>query len=173
MGIKEMQGTSAYLEYIGPKGRKRKKNCAYYVDEICHCKRSNYYLLRCGGRSFCMYFDDSDVAKIKYKNDIKNIKDSINKKTSKTNEIKKKQERASKTYKEKILSKKIKVKDIGNNKKYLLQLVAKDKENIEACKFYIDSEIGRILSKSREGSYVEFEMNKEKHKFIVLEIRQE
>lgn len=29
MGIREMQGTLAHLEYIGPRGRKRRKYCVY------------------------------------------------------------------------------------------------------------------------------------------------
>ncbi|SHF14345.1 Uncharacterised protein [Clostridium fallax] len=30
MGIREMQGTPAHIEYIGPKGGKRRSNCVYY-----------------------------------------------------------------------------------------------------------------------------------------------
>lgn len=39
MGIKRMQEVSAELEYIGPRGRKRKKNCVFYFEGICKMQR--------------------------------------------------------------------------------------------------------------------------------------
>jgi hypothetical protein len=52
MEIREMQGTSAYLQYIGPKGRKRKKNCIYYTDNKCSNNKSQVYLMNCVGRMY-------------------------------------------------------------------------------------------------------------------------
>lgn len=59
MGIKEMQGTPAYLEYIGPKGRKHRKKCIYNEGGICKCGKSNCYILKCVGRMYCKYYDDN------------------------------------------------------------------------------------------------------------------
>ena len=58
MGIRRMQGTSAYLEYIGPKGKKKKKNCIYYKDNQCRNIKSPIYLLNCIGRMLCHNYDD-------------------------------------------------------------------------------------------------------------------
>lgn len=171
MGIKEMQGVSAYLEYVGPRGRKRKKSCAYYFEGKCHCKISNYYLLKCGGRSFCQNFDDSEDAKDNY---IKEINEIHSYKLD--NNAKKKRKGNKKSCISKIenntLTKKIKVEDINNEKKYLFQLVTKDKENEKACMFYRDSKIGKLLDKCKEGSYVEFSLNNEKRKFKIIQIKQ-
>ncbi|CAM3706185.1 hypothetical protein ACQR3C_00665 [Clostridium perfringens] len=60
MGIKQMQGTSSYLEYVGPKGRKYKKNCIYNDDGICKCVKINCYMSKCVGRLYCTHYDDSE-----------------------------------------------------------------------------------------------------------------
>lgn len=62
MGIKNMQGTSAHLEYIGPKGRKRRSCCAYYEKGICKYSRIQTYLSKCVGRVFCGYFTEDTTA---------------------------------------------------------------------------------------------------------------
>ena len=46
MGVRHMQGVSAYLEYVGPRGRKRKKNCVYYNNGSCSCTKSVFYLIK-------------------------------------------------------------------------------------------------------------------------------
>lgn len=156
MGVKEMQGTSAFLEYIGPHGRKRKKSCVYNVQNICHCKESHYYLLKCGGRSFCMNFDDSEETKIKYDKEKNSLY--IEKKKEKTITTKN------------IKDKKIKVEDLSTNKKYLFQLVSKDKKNEKACIFDKESNIGKALRNCRKNQLVELVINNEKRKFKILDI---
>lgn len=163
MGIRNMQGVSAHLEYVGPKGRKSKKSCVYYNDRICHCKNSNYYLLRCGGRSFCSDFDDSEQAKEDYENYLRDILSRKNKVTKyKSNK------KESKKY---IENKKFKIEDVITKKKYLVQLVSKKNENEKACIFYRESKIGKVFSKCNIGDYVEFVMNGDNHKFKVIEIK--
>lgn len=58
-----MQGTSAHLEYIGPKDRKYKKNCIYNKDNICTCEKTRIYLSKCAGRMICGFYEDSEEAK--------------------------------------------------------------------------------------------------------------
>ena len=49
MGIRNMQGTPAFLEYIGPRGRKRRKSCAFYLNGICYCEKAASFRYRCVG----------------------------------------------------------------------------------------------------------------------------
>lgn len=50
MGIRSMQGTPAHLEYIGPHGKKARKSCVYYRDNICVCKTAQCFMMKCVGR---------------------------------------------------------------------------------------------------------------------------
>lgn len=59
-----MQGTPAHLEYIGPEGRKRRKNCGYYIDGNCYYSKAQTYMLKCVGRLCCSHYDDSDDTKV-------------------------------------------------------------------------------------------------------------
>ena len=173
MGIRNMQGVSAHLEYVGPKGRKRKKSCVYYNDGICHCTKSNYYLLKCGGRCACSYYDDSEEVKEYYYNYLGEIIN-IDNKVTKHKSNKKRNENIIKncSTEKHMENKNIKIEDIVTKKKYLVQLVSKDKENEKACIFYIKSEIGKLFAKCKVGDYVEFVMNGDNHKFKVKEIKQ-
>lgn len=173
MGIKNMQGVPAHLEYVGPKGRKRKKSCAYYFEGKCHCKVSNYYLLKCGGRSFCQNFDDSEYARDNYINEMNEIYSyELEDKNTKKKDNYNKKSCISKI-ENNILTKKIKVEDINNKKKYVFQLVTKEKEDEKACMVYRNSKIGKLLDKCKEGSYVELSLNNEKRKFKIIQIKQE
>lgn len=58
-----MQGTSAHLEYIGPKDRKYKKDCIYNKDNICTCGKTRIYLSKCAGRMICGFYEDSEKAR--------------------------------------------------------------------------------------------------------------
>ena len=77
MGIREMQGTPAHIEYIGPKGRKRRSNCVYYKEGLCRCEKSQIFLLKCVGRLLCNYYDDSSETKILLENKRKNIMENL------------------------------------------------------------------------------------------------
>ena len=74
MGIKKMQGTSAHLEYIGPKGRKRRSSCVYNKKGTCYDTKSSTYMGKCVGRIYCKYFDDTKEAREHFKEDLKEIK---------------------------------------------------------------------------------------------------
>lgn len=74
MGIKQMQGTSAFLEYIGPHSRKRRSWCAYNKEGKCHYTRSSTYMSKCVGRLYCQYFDDSSEARKDYKNEVEELR---------------------------------------------------------------------------------------------------
>lgn len=73
MGIKSMQGTSSHLEYVGPKGRKRRKNCIFYKDDKCICKKSQSYLMKCVGRLCCGQYSDSEEDKIRFQDETKEL----------------------------------------------------------------------------------------------------
>lgn len=73
MGIRKMQGTASHLEYIGPKGRKKRSSCAYYKNSICYYSKSSTYMTKCVGRIYCQFFDDSDRAKENYKNELNEV----------------------------------------------------------------------------------------------------
>lgn len=157
MGIKEMQGVSAYLEYVGPRGRKRKKTCAYYFEGECHCKSSNYYLLRCGGRSFCKYFDDSEETREIYKDELE-----------KNSFSKKKKNNASKYKKVTLLC-------LEDGKLKQIQIVSSTEvkldystysEQSDVAKQIITEGVGTILyMKVKIGDYIV------KKKFKVIEIK--
>lgn len=74
MGIRRMQGTSAHLEYIGPKGRKKRSSCAYNKKGTCYFTKSSTYIAKCVGRMYCQYFDDSKETRDSYKEDLIKIK---------------------------------------------------------------------------------------------------
>ena len=152
MGIKEMQGVSAYLEYVGPRGRKRKKNCVYYNEQICHCKNSNYYLLNCGGRYSCMNYDDSEETAVIYEKSREEFK-------LKTRQAKLREDRKLEVNATTVrVVKKIKIEVIQTKKMFLVQLVDKSKANPKACMFDRNSKTGKRLSKCKAGDIVDITM---------------
>ncbi|WP_055070025.1 GreA/GreB family elongation factor [Clostridium massiliamazoniense] len=65
MGINTMQGTPAYLEYIGPKGKKYRKNC-YYNNGMCSNRKVNGYGCKCVVRFICGAYEERELREISY-----------------------------------------------------------------------------------------------------------
>ncbi|NFE75187.1 GreA/GreB family elongation factor [Clostridium botulinum] len=154
MGIKQMQGTSAYLEYIGPKGRKRKKNCIYNKNNICYYTKAQTYSGSCVGRVYCGNYDDSnneDISLDKYKKDIK----PQNK--CKKNNNKKKSRNAKKHLSQKdLLYKEVMLLDKETKETIYIKIVEDKDKDVLSDKISIKSPLGQALCKTNIGR--EFEV---------------
>lgn len=167
MGIKQMQGTSAYLEYVGPKGRKRKKDCVYNKDNTCHHIKSQIYLSHCVGRMYCSNYDDSKIEENKNLDEYQS--NFIEKKNYKRNDKKSKNKEVYLS-KGNLLSKTITLLDTKTNEIINIKIVEEKEKDILSDKISIQSPLGRALCKTNIGS--EFEINQEGNviKYILKEI---
>lgn len=55
MSVRRMQGVSAHIEYINPKGKKRKVECRESYSNICQYNKSEHYLTKCVEKR-CEYY---------------------------------------------------------------------------------------------------------------------
>lgn len=123
MGIRGMQGTASHLEYIAPKGRKYRKDCIYYDKNICVCKTSQSYLMKCVGRFCCGKYEDS----VEKKKQLEKEKEEL---FAYCKDIAKDEEEKKKKYK--YLEKTSKKK-----KKTQIKLKSKDAINLDSNKHYL------------------------------------
>lgn len=123
MGIRGMQGTASHLEYIAPKGRKYRKDCIYYEKNICVCKTSQSYLMKCVGRFCCGKYEDS----VEKKKQLEKEKEEL---FAYCKDIAKDEEEKKKKYK--YLEKTSKKK-----KKTQIKLKSKDAINLDSNKHYL------------------------------------
>lgn len=170
MGIKQMQGTSAYLEYIGPKGRKRKKDCIYNRNNECHHLKSQNYLLHCVGRLYCSYYNDLE------------IEDNIDSNKCETDFIYKKHYRRDSDgrnrnnnegiylSKEKLINKKVILLDIEANEIIEITIVnEKDKDEL-VNKISINSPLGNALCGTYIGSKFEVVQGSNTVKYMIKNV---
>ena len=143
MGIKRMQGVSAELEYIGPRGRKRKKNCVFYFEGICKNAKINNYLCKCVGRMFCSTYTDI----INNENDNK----------------------GQQNYRE-FLNKKITLLNIKENEIIKITIVEDKYEDIFNNKFSIKSQIGQALVNCKNEKEFEIKQGTNIIKYRIKEI---
>lgn len=156
MGIRRMQGTSAYLEYIGPKGKKKKRNCIYYNDNKCSNTKSPIYLLNCIGRMLCHNYDDLKTEEksnsdeyednLVYQKKFKEEKDRISKSKSEDAYLSR----------ESLLNKEVILLDIETNEVIDITIVEEKDKDILADKISIESPLGKALCRTSIGS--EFEV---------------
>lgn len=168
MGIRRMQGTSAYLEYIGPKGKKKKRNCIYYKDNKCSNIKSPIYLLNCIGRMYCSNYDDLKTEEKRnsdeYENNLiyqkkyKEEKDRINR--SKNNYLNR----------ESLLNKEVILLDIETNEVIDITIVEEKDKDILSDKISIESPLGRALCRTSIGSEFEVVQGSNTVKYIVERI---
>lgn len=123
MGIRGMQGTASHLEYIAPKGRKYRKDCIYYEKNMCVCKTSQSYLMKCVGRFCCGKYEDS----VEKKKQLEKEKEEL---FAYCKDIAKDEEEKKKKYK--YLEKTSKKK-----KKTQIKLKSKDAINLDSNKHYL------------------------------------
>ena len=147
MGIRQMQGTPAHLEYITSKNRKCKYECAYLKGEYCCCEKAKNFKLKCVGRKYCKYYDASKKNKEKLKNEI-NI---INK--------------VEQNHKKFILS------SVKSGKIVDIEIVPKDKENNPILRIYSEkSTIAYILKNHYIGDIVTIKIGNVNNKYKILNI---
>lgn len=159
MGIKEMQGTSAYLEYIGPHGRKRRSNCKHYRNRICYNSKKQTYMDKCVGRMYCDAYEEilnNDEAQVK-----NNLKFSP------------KQNKNQYYNKQYLINKKVTLLDLGENEILEIVLVEnKDRDEINN-KISIDSPLGKLLVKSKKGEIIEVNQGNTNVKYMIKYIANE
>lgn len=164
MGIRRMQGTPAHLEYIGPRGRKRRKYCVYNKEDICKNSSIQVYQCKCVGRKCCSYYrNEHDDDK---KTDITKAYGSSN--------IKEKKDRLIHYMLEKeMLNKNVKLLDLKSNELWDITIVADEKRNILDNKISVKSPVGQALCKVQKEVGSVFEViignNKNRYKLISIE----
>ena len=63
MGVKNMQGVPAHLEYLKTKDKRRHMaKCKFIVkpQKVCDCTSSPYFRERCGGSSKCEFYEERE-----------------------------------------------------------------------------------------------------------------
>lgn len=147
MGIRQMQGTSAYLEYITSKNRKSKNECAYLKGEYCCCKKAKNFKLKCVGRKYCKHYDVSKETKEKLKNESNTI-----------NKIKH-------NHKKFILS------CVNSGKVIDIEIVPKEQESNSLLRVYSEKSImASILKNHHIGDVVTIKIGNVNNKYKILNI---
>lgn len=149
MGIKQMQGTSAYLEYVGPHGHKKRTSCAYYKKGICHNTHNQTNMSKCVGRLCCGCYKDklsTDEKIQEYKN-----------KSYKINHA--------------LINKTVTLFNITYNE-WLKIVIVNDEDRDEINnKISIDSPLGKLLTKSKVGEIIEVNQGSINVRYRVKSIR--
>jgi transcription elongation GreA/GreB family factor len=57
-GVRNMQGVSAHIEYLKPKGKNKRLECKSSYDNICQYNKSEHYLTKCVGKR-CKYYSST------------------------------------------------------------------------------------------------------------------
>lgn len=164
MGIREMQGTPAYLEYVGPRGRKRRKHCIYNKENICKNSSIQMYQCKCVGRMYCS----------SYKNDKENNDDitSIAKTYGSRNIKKSKIDIKQKILEEELINKNVKLYDLTYDELLDITIVADEKKDILDNKISVKSPLGQALcNKQKEiGSVFEVTIENTKNRYKLISI---
>lgn len=170
MGIKQMQGTSAYIEYIGPRGRKRKKDCIYNKHNKCNNKKCQIYLFNCIGRMYCTKYDDTKEEEtnlnnygnsVRYEKKHKKYEDKINGNKRDINSLKRKS----------LLNKKVKLLDVEENEIINITIVEENQEDIFSDKISIESPLGKALCGVSVGSEFEIVQGNNIIKYLLKAIK--
>ena len=170
MGIRRMQGTSAYLEYIGPKGKKKKKNCIYYKDNQCRNIKSPIYLLNCIGRMLCHNYDDLKTEEksnsdeyennLIYQKKYKEEKDRINRSKSENAYLSR----------ENLLNKKVRLLDLDTNEVIDITIVEEKDKDILSDKVSIESPLGKALCRTSIRSEFEVVQGNSIVKYVIKNV---
>lgn len=169
MGIRNMQGTPAFLEYIGPRGRKRRKSCAFYLNGICYCDKAASFRYRCVGRMYCERFDDSENAKIDANVLINKINSRIKKKKTKEKTTKKD---PNKFIKKSIIGKEYELLSLESNKIMKLKFVEEKDSNPFKGLYSVKSRMSYALRGKEIDSIIVVDFgNNKKKEYKILNIR--
>ena len=152
MGIKKMQGTSAHLEYIVPKDKKRKTDCIYHNKGICNCSKYQTYLGKCVGRLYCDHFNDNKqalLAEDKHEYIFQNSKKVTKKERNKE-----------------LVNKKYKLRDLDDNKIRVITFVKAKEQNEEQDYISITSTIADSIKGRLAGGIIK--INKRKYRILSI-----
>ncbi|MBZ9623242.1 GreA/GreB family elongation factor [Clostridium sp. FP2] len=157
MGIKNMQGTSAFIEYLRLKEdhRRSKRNCKYYKNGICVSKTARF-MTKCTSPTFCSQY--------KEKNDI--VSEKLNTKTNlKTVKLKE-------SMKIKLYSN-VKIMDYSMDEIIKVILVPRNESDAFNNKISTDSELGAALLGKSKGNIIKLNFISKKgvegYKYKILE----
>lgn len=170
MGIRRMQGTSAYLEYIGPKGKKKKRNCIYYNDNKCSNTKSPIYLLNCIGRMYCNNYDD-------LKTDEKSNSDEYETNVVYQRKYKEENDRKNRSKnenaylsRESLLNKDVILLDLDTNEVIDIRIVEEKDKDILSDKISIESPLGRALCRTSIGNEFEVVQGNSTIKYMIKNV---
>lgn len=161
MGITNMQGTSAFIEQVAPKGMRRTK-CKYYEKKRCNNKKTwKFHYGKCVGAWICGCFKYDDNKE-------------KNKNQNKRNVVKKEEKQELKTeelvYKNRVkVGSSVKLFDYGYSEKLKFKLVEKGCGN-GIDKIAIDSPLGQAIFNKRVQDIIIMEINGVKNKFRIENI---
>lgn len=178
MGIKSMQGTSSYLEYIGPVGKKRRKSCIFYKDNKCMCKNAQSYLMKCVGRLCCGKFSDREEDREKLECDFKEI---INYRNNTKSNKKRKKKDKNKTLNSKgrvlindskntMLGKNIKLKSLKTKEVINIKIVRLEEESIFNRRYSIGSNFGMAVRGKVVGEVIKVNIVNGYESYEILDI---
>lgn len=191
MGIRRMQGTSAHIEYIGPRGKKYRKNCIYYHENICVCKKSQAFMVKCIGRLYCGQYDDDNSKKEEIKKYIEELieeckviseKQKIEKeKYRNLDKRNKKKEKNREEYiskntisldnkKNYLLGKTIKLRSLKMQEDIVIKIVKANEVSTINRKYSIDSNFARSLAGKSVGDVIRVNVVKGYLAFKILSI---
>lgn len=167
-----MQGTSAHIEYIGPKDRKFRKNCIYYHENICICKKSQAFMVKCVGRLYCGQYDDNKEHKAQLEEDIVNLineckiisekekeKNKLYGHLNKSNEVPREEYISKNTInldnkRNYLLGKTIKLKSLKMQEEIIVKIVKPNEVSTINRKYSIDSNFARALGGKSVGDII-------------------
>lgn len=177
-----MQGTPAHLEYIGPLGRKRKKNCAYNEEKLCACKKSQSYMMSCVGRLYCYYYDDTEATRQRFMDEKIELERIINNnvkrknknaklnKNSKVNNIKNVKADAIKKDINPLLNKKVILKNAKTGSSIQIKIVSEECANPFQKLYSTKSGFAMALKGKKDGDTIKLLVGKISTEYIVLYI---
>lgn len=168
--MRRMQGTSAYLEYIGPKGKKRKRNCIYNKNNQCRNEKSPIYLLNCIGRMLCNKYDDLKTEEksnldeyednVIYQKKYREEKERINRSKSENAYLSRKD----------LLNKEVRLLDLETNEVIDITIVEEKDKDILSDKVSIESPLGKALCRTSIGSEFEVMQGNSIVKYLLKDI---
>lgn len=188
MGIRKMQGTSAHIEYIGPRGKKYRKNCIYYNENICICKKSQAFMAKCIGRLYCGQYDDDKSKKEEMKNYLENlikdcelISEGEKLKNQRYGHLNKKKPKEREEYVSKntisvdnkknyLLGKTIKLRSLKMQEDITIKIVKPNEVSTINRKYSIDSNFARALAGKSVGDVIRVNVVKGYLAFKILSI---
>lgn len=155
--LSQMQGTSAFLEYLKPKEehRRSKKKCISYKAGTCMSKTARF-MTKCTSPTFCnQYKEEVENSNFDSESNLKRVNGDENKTIS--------------------LYSNVKIKDYSIDEILEIIIVPKNESDFINNKISVESELGMALLGKKEGNTVRIRFKgrkrQEYYKYKVLEIK--